>query len=153
MVGYNYIRQENIIIILPYYRFIINYYIVIASYCILIKLRLIIKLKLTNVCLPPLNFLSSSATEHRTTFANVLEGCLIHKFCIYRFCRTVQFLGENRGQQRVDRLEISSVALQSAAGATDALPAWPCAALASASVRTQPTTSRLEPPVSFASVT
>jgi hypothetical protein len=61
MVGYNYIRQADIIIILLYYRFIINYYIVIASYCMLKKLSLIIKLKLTNVCVP-LNFLSSSAT-------------------------------------------------------------------------------------------
>jgi hypothetical protein len=34
-----------------------------------------------------------------------------------RFCRTVQLFGENHGQQRVDRLEISSVMLQSAASA------------------------------------
>jgi hypothetical protein len=53
MVGYNYIRQADIIIILLYYHFTINYYVVIASYCMLKKLRLIVKLKLTNVCLHP----------------------------------------------------------------------------------------------------
>jgi hypothetical protein len=63
-----------------------------------------------------------------TAFANVVEEFLIYNFCIYHFCRTDQFFGENRGQQRVDRLEISSVVLQSAAGAPGALPAWPCAA-------------------------
>jgi hypothetical protein len=29
--------------------------------------------------------------KHRTTFANVVEGCLLYNFRTYRFCRTVQF--------------------------------------------------------------
>jgi hypothetical protein len=53
---------------------------------------------------------SNRQEKHMTTFANVVEGCLIYNFC-YRFCRTVQLFGENCGQQRVDRLKNSSVAL------------------------------------------
>jgi hypothetical protein len=54
---------------------------------------------------------SNRREKHRMSFANVVEGCLIYNFCIYRFCRTVQFFGENHGQQRVDRLKNSPAAL------------------------------------------
>jgi hypothetical protein len=48
---------------------------------------------------------SNRREKHRTTFANVVEGCLIYNFRIYRFCRTVQIFGETRSQSRVDRLK------------------------------------------------
>jgi hypothetical protein len=56
-------------------------------------------------------YYSNRLEKHRMTFANVVEGCLIYNFRIYRFCHTVQFFGENRGQQRVDRLKNSSATL------------------------------------------
>jgi hypothetical protein len=62
--------------------------------------------------------------KHRMTFTKVVEGCFTYNFCIYRFCRTVQLIGETRSQSRVDRLKNSSAALQSAAGAPGALPVW-----------------------------
>jgi hypothetical protein len=54
---------------------------------------------------------SNRQEKHRTTFPNVVEGCLIYNFHIYRFCRTVQLFGETRSQSRVDRLENSTAAL------------------------------------------
>jgi hypothetical protein len=51
---------------------------------------------------------SNRQEKHRTTFANVLEGCLIYNFRIYRFCRTVQVCGETRSQSRVDQLKNGS---------------------------------------------
>jgi hypothetical protein len=65
---------------------------------------------------------SNRREKHRTTFANVVERCLIYNFRIYRFCRTVQLFGETRSQSRVDQLKNSSAALQSATGAPGALP-------------------------------
>jgi hypothetical protein len=50
---------------------------------------------------------SNHREKHRTTSANVVEGCLIYNFRIYHFCRTVQLFGEICGQRRVDWLEIS----------------------------------------------
>jgi hypothetical protein len=58
------------------------------------------------------------------TFANVVEGCLIYNFRIYRFCCTVQPFGETRSQNCVDWLENSTTALKSATGALGVLPAW-----------------------------
>jgi hypothetical protein len=54
---------------------------------------------------------SNRREKHRTTFANVVEGCLIYNFRIYRFFRTVQLFEETRSQSRVDRLENSTTAL------------------------------------------
>jgi hypothetical protein len=51
---------------------------------------------------------SNRQEKHRTTFANVVEGCLIYNFRIYHFYRTVQFFGETRGQSKVDQLKCSS---------------------------------------------
>jgi hypothetical protein len=54
---------------------------------------------------------SNRRKKHRTTFANIVEGCLIYNFHIYSFCRTIQIFGETHGQSKVDRLENWSVAL------------------------------------------
>jgi hypothetical protein len=54
---------------------------------------------------------SNHREKHRTAFSNVVEGCLIYNFRIYRFCHTVQFFGETRSQSTVDRLKNGSAAL------------------------------------------
>jgi hypothetical protein len=54
---------------------------------------------------------SNRREKHRTTFANIVEGCLLYNFRIYRFSRTVQLFGETCSQSRVDRLENSTAAL------------------------------------------
>jgi hypothetical protein len=54
---------------------------------------------------------SNRREKHKTTFANVVEGCLIYNFRIYRFCRTVQFFEEQCSQSCVDRLKRCSAAL------------------------------------------
>jgi hypothetical protein len=94
------------------------------------------------------------------TFANVVEGCLIYNFHIYRFCRSLQLFGETRSQSRVDRLKCCSAALQSAASVPGALPVWLRRAPRSESrarldVRagSLPTTSRSGPLVPFAPAT
>jgi hypothetical protein len=43
---------------------------------------------------------SNRREKHRTAFANIVEGCLLYNFRIYRFCRTVQIFGETHGLLR-----------------------------------------------------
>jgi hypothetical protein len=66
--------------------------------------------------------------KHRTTFANVVEGCLIYNFRIYCFCRTVQIFGETHGQSRVDRLATSPGHAPGRRRRASDLPGLACAA-------------------------
>jgi hypothetical protein len=93
---------------------------------------------------------SNRREKHRMTFANIVEGCLLYNFRIYRFCRKVQIFGETRSQSRVDQLKYSSVGAlerRRRAGRPAGLPlcrasrAECCAALASVRSRSH----RLEP--------